>query len=166
MSAGLVARSVMLVGLRGVGKTVLLNRLHNEAEAKGFATVMLEAPEKRSLPALLAPSLRAALLKLDRMAAGGDLAKRAMRSLGGFVQAMKLKYGDIEFGLDLGLEPGVADTGDLDADLISLLRAVGWRHANAKPCWCSLLTSCNMCPRSSLPRSLPPCIAAPSFNFP
>jgi len=125
MRAGLVARSVMLVGLRGVGKTVLLNRLHNEAEAKGFASMMLEAPEKRSLPALLAPSLRAVLLKLDRIAAGGDLAKRALRSLGGFVQAMKLKYADIEFGLDLGLEPGVADTGDLDADLISLFQAAG-----------------------------------------
>lgn len=125
MRAGLVARSVMLVGLRGVGKTVLLNRLHNDAAAQGFATVMLEAPEKRSLPALLAPSIRAALLKLDRMAAGGDLAKRALRSLGGFVQAMKLRYGDIEFGLDLGLEPGVADTGDLDADLISLFQVVG-----------------------------------------
>jgi hypothetical protein len=125
MRAGLVARSVMLVGLRGVGKTVLLNRLYNEAEAKGFASMMLEAPEKRSLPALLAPSLRAVLLKLDRIAAGGDLAKRALRSLGGFVQAMKLKYADIEFGLDLGLEPGVADTGDLDADLISLLQAAG-----------------------------------------
>ena len=69
MRKGLVARSVMLVGLRGVGKTVLLNRLYNDAEANGFATVMLEAPEKRSLPALLAPSLRAALLSLDRMAA-------------------------------------------------------------------------------------------------
>ena len=123
--AGLAARSVMLVGLRGVGKTVLLNRMHNDAEALGFATVMLEAPERRSLPALLAPPVRAALLKLDRMAAGGALAKRAMRSLGGFVQAMKLKYGDIEFGLDLGVEPGVADTGDLDADLISLFKAVG-----------------------------------------
>ncbi|MBA4263306.1 MAG: AAA family ATPase, partial [Comamonadaceae bacterium] len=98
MRAGLVARSVMLVGLRGVGKTVLLNRLHNEAAAKGFASMMLEAPEKRSLPALLAPNLRAALLKLDRIAAGGDLVKRALRSLGGFVQAMKLKYADIEFG--------------------------------------------------------------------
>jgi hypothetical protein len=125
MRNGLVARSVMLIGLRGVGKTVLLNRLHINAEAQGFATIMLEAPEKRSLPALLAPSVRAALLKLDRMAAGGDLAKRAMRSLGGFVQAMKLKYGDIEFGVDLGLEPGVADSGDLDADLISLLQVVG-----------------------------------------
>lgn len=125
MRNGLVARSVMLVGLRGVGKTVLLNRLHNEAEEKGFATVLLEAPEKRSLPALLVPAMRAALLKLDRLAAGGDLAKRALRALGGFVQAMKLKYDDIEFGIDLGLEPGVADTGDLDADLISLFQAVG-----------------------------------------
>ena len=61
MRNGLVARSVMLVGLRGVGKTVLLNRLHKEAEAKGFATVLLEAPEKRSLPALLVPAMRAAL---------------------------------------------------------------------------------------------------------
>ena len=125
MRAGLVARSVMLVGLRGVSKTVLLNRMHNDAEASGFATVMLEAPEKRSLPALLAPSVRATLLKMDRIAAGSDLAKRALRSLGGFIQAMKLKYGDIEFGLDLGIEPGVADTGDLDADLISLFQVVG-----------------------------------------
>jgi len=123
MRAGLVARSLMLVGLRGVGKTVLLNRLHGDAAAKGFATVLLEAPEKRSLPALLVPAMRSALLKLDRVAASGDLAKRALRALGGFVQAMKLKYNDIEFGVDLGAEPGVADTGDLDADLISLFQA-------------------------------------------
>ncbi len=123
--AGLAARSLMLVGLRGVGKTVLLNRLHNDAEAAGFATVMLEAPERRSLPALLAPALRAAVLKLDRMAKGSDLARRALRGIGGFVQAMKLKYQDIEFGIDLGLEPGLADTGDLDADLTALLRTVG-----------------------------------------
>lgn len=122
---GLVARSLMLVGLRGVGKTVLLNRLHNDAEAAGFATVMLEAPERKSLPALLAPALRAAVLKLDRMAKGGELARRAMHAIGGFVQAMKVKYHDIEFGIDLGLEPGLADTGDLDADLTALLRAVG-----------------------------------------
>lgn len=125
MRNGLVARSLMLVGLRGVGKTVLLNRLHNDALANGFATMLLEAPEKRSLPALLVPAMRAALIKLDRLTAGGELAKRAMRALGGFVQAMKIKYDDIEFGLDLGLEPGVADTGDLDADLIGLFQAVG-----------------------------------------
>lgn len=167
--AALVARSVMLVGLRGVGKTVLLNRMHNDAEAMGFATVMLEAPERRSLPALLAPAVRAALLKLDRMAAGGDLAKRAMRALGGFVQAMKLKFGDIEFGLDLGLEPGVADTGDLDADLVSLFRAVGEAARErqtvmvlfidelqyvAEPQLAALITALHRCAQLQLPVTL------------
>ena len=123
--AGLVARSLLLIGLRGVGKTVLLNRIRNDAEAEGCATMLLEAPEKRSLPALLAPGLRAALLRLDRLAAGGDHVKRALRALGGFVQAMKLRYQDIEFGIDLGSEQGVADSGDLDADLTALLQAVG-----------------------------------------
>lgn len=123
--AGLVARSLLLVGLRGVGKTVLLNRIRNDAEAEGCATMLLEAPERRSLPALLAPGLRAALLRLDRVAAGSERVKRALRALGGFVQAMKLKYDDVEFGIDLGVEQGVADTGDLDADLTALLQAVG-----------------------------------------
>jgi hypothetical protein len=123
--SGLVARSLMLIGLRGVGKTVLLNRIRNDAEAEGCATMLLEAPEKRSLPALLAPGLRAALLRLDRVAAGGERVRRALRALGGFVQAMKVKYEDIEFGIDLGVEHGVADTGDLDADLSALLQAVG-----------------------------------------
>ncbi|MSR27688.1 MAG: ATP-binding protein [Planctomycetaceae bacterium] len=121
MRNGLSAKSIMLVGLRGVGKTVLLNRMHLDAEAKGIPTVMLDARERRSLPAILVPQLRLALLKLDRMAAAGDRAKRALRALGGFVQGMKLKYQDIEFGLNFGTEPGVANTGDLSADLTSLL---------------------------------------------
>ncbi|MDO4683524.1 MAG: ATP-binding protein [Lautropia sp.] len=122
---GLPARSLMLVGLRGVGKTVLLNRLNNQAEEDGLATIMLEAPERKSLPALLAPALRGVLLKLDLMSRGSDLVRRAMRGIGGFVQAMKVKYEDIEFGLDLGMEPGIADTGDLDADLSALMRSIG-----------------------------------------
>ena len=122
---GLHAKSLMLVGLRGVGKTVLLNRLHIDATAAGLVTVLLEAPEQRSLPALLAPFLRMGLLQLDVVAHGADLAKRALRALGGFVQAAKIKYHDIEFGVDLGLEPGVADSGDLSADLTSLLQTVG-----------------------------------------
>ncbi|RCS57130.1 ATP-binding protein [Parvibium lacunae] len=123
--AGLPARSLLLVGLRGVGKTVLLNKIALETENRGFIVVQIEAPEKRSLPALLIPSLRKALLQLDRLAHVGDHAKRALRALGGFVQGMKLKYQDIEFGLDLGIEPGVADTGDLEHDLADLLIAVG-----------------------------------------
>lgn len=122
---GLAARGLFLVGLRGVGKTVLLHRLAQEAEAKGFAVVSIETPEKRSLPALIIPALRTALLKLDRVAAAGDLMKRTLRVLGGFVGATKLKYQDVEFGVDLGSEPGVADSGDLEHDLTALFAEIG-----------------------------------------
>ncbi len=75
---GRAAKSVLMVGLRGVGKTVLLNRIQRDADARGFATIAIESPEKRSLPALLIGPLRTALLKLDRLAKGGDLVKRAL----------------------------------------------------------------------------------------
>lgn len=122
---GLSSRGLFLVGLRGVGKTVLLTRISQEAEANGFAVVSIETPEKRSLPALLIPTLRTTLLKLDRIAASGDLGKRILRVLGGFVGAMKLKYQDVEFGVDLGSELGVADSGDLEHDLASLFVEIG-----------------------------------------
>jgi len=121
---GLASKSLLMVGLRGVGKTVLLNQMRRDAEAREFLTILLEAPEKRSLPGLLAAPLRAALLKMDRSAAVGDLAKRALRALGGFISSMKLKYDDVEFGVDLGSEAGIADTGDLESDLSGLLNAV------------------------------------------
>ena len=122
---GLAARGLLLVGLRGVGKTVLLTRISQETEARNFVVVSIDTPENRSLPALLIPALRTALLKLNRMSAVGDLGKRALRVLGGFVGAMKVKYQDIEFGLDLGSEPGVADSGDLEHDLVALFTEVG-----------------------------------------
>ena len=53
--AGKSARSVLMVGLRGVGRTVLLDRMRHDAEASGLHTIRIEAPEDRSLPALLAP---------------------------------------------------------------------------------------------------------------
>ena len=61
--AGRSARSLILYGLRGVGKTVLLNRIRIDAEAREIVAVNMEAPEERSLPALLAPALRAALTR-------------------------------------------------------------------------------------------------------
>lgn len=122
---GLPSRSLLLVGLRGVGKTVLLTRISQEAETNGFAVVSIETPERRSLPALIIPALRSALLKLDRMVAAGEMGKKALRVLGGFVGAMKVKYQDVEFGVNLGNEPGVADSGDLEHDLIDLFVEVG-----------------------------------------
>lgn len=128
---GLAFRGFLLVGLRGVGKTVLLTRLAQEAEASGFAVVSIETPEKRSLPALLIPALRTALLKLDLRSATTEVGKKALRVLGGFVSAMKVKFEDIEFGLDLGSEPGIADSGDLESDLVALFVEIG-RAAKVK----------------------------------
>ena len=55
---------------------VLLNHLALNSEAEGFAVILIETPKKRSLPALIIPALRSALLKLDRTFATGDLAKK------------------------------------------------------------------------------------------
>ena len=122
---GLSAKSVLMVGLRGVGKTVLLDRMRHEAEASGIHTLRVEAPENRSLPAILAPQLRQSLLRLSRNEQAKALAQRALRALTGFAQSLKIKYDDIEVGLDLEAEPGLADNGDLEHDLQALLQTVG-----------------------------------------
>jgi predicted transcriptional regulator len=123
-----------MVGLRGVGKTVLLDRIRLEAEARGVVALRIEAPENRSLPATLAPQLRTALLKLSNREAAKQLANRALRGLAGFVRALKVKYQDIEVGLDFDAEPGLADNGDLESDLQELFQAVGAAAKEAKTC--------------------------------
>jgi len=122
---GLPTKSVLMVGLRGVGKTVLLDRMRDDAEDSGIHTIRIEAPEGRSLPALLAPQLRQALLRLSRNEQAKDGAKRALRALAGFAKSLKLKYADIEVGLDFDPEPGLADNGDLEHDLQALLETAG-----------------------------------------
>lgn len=119
------AKSVLLVGLRGVGKTVLLLRMRKEARAAGLETLSIEASETRSLPAMLAPRLREALLRLSWNDQAKDLARRALRGLAGFASALQLQYQDIRVGLDLDPEPGLADNGDLEQDLTALLLAAG-----------------------------------------
>ena len=123
--AGLAAKSLLIVGLRGTGKTVLLNRIARDAETRGFATLFLEAPENLSLPGLLAPALRTALLRMSRSRAAGDAAKRALRALAGFVRSMKVSCADLALEVDLGSEPGLADSGDLQHDLSELLQSCG-----------------------------------------
>ena len=122
---GLPTKSVLMVGLRGVGKTVLLDRLRDDAEAAGIHTVRIEAPEGRSLPALLAPQLRQALLRLSRNEKAKALATTALRALAGFAKSLKVRYQDIEVGFDQEPEPGLADNGDLEHDLQALLETVG-----------------------------------------
>ena len=87
--------------------------------------MLVEAPEDRSLPAALAGPLNSALIRMSRSASAAELAKKARWSLAGFVRAMKVSYTDITFPLDLDGEEGLADSGDLDIDLTSLLRVAG-----------------------------------------
>ncbi len=128
---GRSAKSVILVGLRGVGKTVLLDRIRSDAENTGVVGLRAETPENRSLPALLAPQLRQALLRLSRTDAAREVAQRGLRALAGFVRSLKLKYHDIEVALDMPEEAGLADNGDLETDLSVLFEQVGEAAARA-----------------------------------
>lgn len=122
--AGRAAQSVILYGLRGVGKTVLLAAMRRAAEAAGMTVIAIEAPEQRSLPAVLAPSLRAALLRLDRGKDVSQKVRRALSALAGFVK-LKASYGDLVISLEHESEAGLADSGDLEADLTDLILAIG-----------------------------------------
>lgn len=122
---GLPTKSVLMVGLRGVGKTVLLDRMRDDAESSGAHTLRIEAPEGRSLPALIAPQLRQALLRLSRNERAKAMSIKGLRALAGFAKSLKIKYSDIEVGFDQAPEPGLADNGDLEHDLQALLEEVG-----------------------------------------
>jgi len=124
-------KGIILVGLRGVGKTVLLNEIRREAEGQNFRTCMVEAHEGKSLPALLIPQLRRILLELDRLESLSEQVKRALRVLKSFMNGVKTKIGEVEVSLDIDAELGAADSGDIEADLPELMGAIG-RAAQAR----------------------------------
>lgn len=117
-------KSILLTGLRGVGKTVLLNEIDRLAVKMGYRTVVVEAHEDKALAALLVPPLRKLLYELDRGAGAGDKAKRGLAVLKGFMNGLKVSLGDLEVGLDIDPEKGAADSGDLESDLPNLFIAV------------------------------------------
>lgn len=121
---GRSAKSFLLVGLRGVGKTVLLNRIQELAEANGYKAIFIEAPENKRLPALLIPPLRQILLALDRGERVNEYVKRGLRILKSFTLKFKTEMGDFNLGLDIDPETGAADSGDLEIDLSDLLVAI------------------------------------------
>jgi hypothetical protein len=118
-------KSMLLTGLRGVGKTVLLNEIKRMAEAAGYHTIFIEAHEGKALGPLIAPYLRSLLYDLDRIAGAGDKVKRGLAVLRSFIGALKLTVGDVSIGLDIDPEKGSADSGDLEIDLPNLFVAIG-----------------------------------------
>ncbi len=118
---GRAEKSMLLTGLRGVGKTVLLNRIDQICEDEGYHTILVESHEGKSLPSLLAPHLRSLLIKLDRIEGTKDKIRRGFSVLKSFVGSIKLTVDDVPIGLDIEPERGTADSGDIEIDLPDLL---------------------------------------------
>ena len=130
-------RSQMLLGLRGVGKTVLLNKIEEIAERSGHITSFIEAPEGKALSELLVPKINQALRKVslnEKAKAKTHLALRALRS---FASVFNLSYGDVSLSVDP--EVGVADSGDLESDLPELFVRVGEAAKAAGKAWTLLI---------------------------
>jgi AAA ATPase-like protein len=122
---GRSGKSLILVGLRGVGKTVLLVKIADLAGESGYEAMMIEAQEGKSLPSLIVPSLRKVLFALDRIALATEKAKRGLRVLRSFMNSVKISVGDVDFGLSIEPEKGTGDSGNLETDLSELFIAIG-----------------------------------------
>lgn len=118
-------RSLLLVGLRGVGKTVLLREIRRRALEIGYSVEMVEAQEEQTLAQLLVPALRRLLLDLDATKKTIVAVKRGLRVLRSFLGTITLKAHDVELTLGVDPERGRADSGDLESDLQDLLIALG-----------------------------------------
>lgn len=117
-------KSIIMTGLRGVGKTVLLNEMERIAEQYAYRAIHVEAHSGKPLGILLAPHLRKLLFDLDRLVGAGDQVRRGLAVLKGFIGAIKVNIGEIELGLDIDPETGTADSGDLEVDLPNLFTIV------------------------------------------
>lgn len=134
---GKSTRSQMLLGLRGVGKTVLLNKIEELAETEGHLTSSIEAPEHRRLAELLIPKINQILRKLSVTEQAKAQAHRALRALRSFASAFQLSYGELSISVDP--ETGVADSGDIENDLPELFVRIGQAARSAGSAWTLLI---------------------------
>jgi hypothetical protein len=125
IQVGRPVQGPILVGLRGVGKTVLLVRIAEMADREGFHTISVEAHEGKSLPDLLVPGIRKALISINAIEKAKEQAKRGLRVLRSFIGAVKLSIEGVEYGLTIAPETGTADSGDLETDLPELFLSLG-----------------------------------------
>ncbi len=130
LQVGRFARSVILTGLRGVGKTVLLQQCRNLSDCRGWVCQPLEASDGLRFPQTMAELVRKVILRLSPTQ---DFAERVRRALG-VLKSFQIRWnlpvdGDLTVGLDP--VPGWADSGLLDEDLGGLFTEVA-RIARAR----------------------------------
>lgn len=125
LSKGVHARSVILDGVRGVGKTVLLREFNYIAREQGWITSgVVECDEGEQLPRVMAKLCHRALRDLDKRWSAGEAIKRALGVLKAFTFALG-DDGRWRFNIDFDPVTGVADSGDLEVDIVELLGEVG-----------------------------------------
>jgi hypothetical protein len=120
LKAGHPVRGQLLLGLRGVGKTVLLTAIQRMAESEELLPVSIEIPEDERLAQSLAPALRSALYTLSRVAKAEAIATKGLAVIGNFVRAFRLNVTTGEVRIDPARVRGIADSGDLESDLPAL----------------------------------------------
>lgn len=161
---GRPTKGMILLGLRGVGKTVVLNRLHGVAGEKRIQTSKIEAPEGGMLPQLLAPELRRILYALDLHAAAGHRIRQAASALRNFVRVFKVKVGEVDFGIEP--TPGRADTGLLEQDLPDLIEVVSEAAAERKSALCLFVDELQYLSREELAALIVSCHATAQRGLP
>ena len=117
------AKSLMILGLRGVGKTVLLNQIAQEAESKGYLAETVEARDGEDLRQMLQQVMRRVLLKLDRGEQAVEAVKKGLRVLRSFLRGVAVSSGGVDVSLGVDPEPGLADSGELETDVADLMVA-------------------------------------------
>ena len=119
---GRSTQGMLMTGLRGVGKTVILNELMRMAEEKGALPLFVEATAESTLSELLASELKKLFFSLNRIAGATDKVKKGLVVLRNFIGTIHLKVGDI--GLDIEPFAGIADSGNIETDLADLFECV------------------------------------------
>ncbi len=122
---GRFGKSFIAIGLRGVGKTVVLNRVRRIADNYKCKSLMIEMHEDKSLAIILIPHIRKILLEFNSQNFITNAARKALRVLKSFINTVRIKYEDIEFSLDVDPQLGVADNNDIEIDLPDLFVAIG-----------------------------------------
>lgn len=118
-------RPIVISGLRGMGKTVLLRALYDFANQRGWVVVWAEASKDESLSKKLAQSI---YVELRKLRSSEKLAGRAFEHALAVLKSFQLKIdpaGACSFGIDVSPAKGYADSGDLSLDLQDLLEALG-----------------------------------------
>lgn len=131
------AQSQIFLGLRGTGKTVLLNEVMDLAEKAGYLTSFIESPENKPLAEMLYPQMRQVLRRLSTVEKAKYSANAALRALRGFAAAFKITLGEVEIGIEP--EPGTADSGNLEIDLAEMFEHIGRAASAAGKAWALLI---------------------------